>query len=43
MEPRPVRIAIRVAALLVMLFLYLPLIVIALNAFGSVQDPHAGR
>src|SRR4249919_1317879 len=39
MEPRPVRIAIRIAALLVMLFLYLPLIVIGLNAFGSSKIP----
>jgi len=39
MEPRPVRIAIRVAALVAMLFLYLPLIVIALNAFGSSKIP----
>src|SRR6266508_4590772 len=39
MEPRSVRIGIRVAALLVMLFLYLPLIVIGLNAFGSSKIP----
>jgi putative spermidine/putrescine transport system permease protein len=35
MEPRGVRIAIGAAAGLVMLFLYLPLLVIVLNAFGS--------
>ncbi len=35
MEPRAVKIAIGAAAALVMLFLYLPLIVIVLNAFGS--------
>jgi putative spermidine/putrescine transport system permease protein len=39
MEPRPVRIAVRIAALVVMLFLYLPLTVIALNAFGSSKIP----
>jgi len=39
MEPRPVRIAIRVASLGVMLFLYLPLAVIALNAFNPSKIP----
>ena len=39
MEPRPVRIVIRVAALLVMLFLYLPLVVIVLSAFNASRIP----
>ena len=39
MEPRPVRIAIRAGALVTMLFLYLPLLVIALNAFSSSKIP----
>jgi putative spermidine/putrescine transport system permease protein len=38
-EPRPVRIALRVAALLVMLFLYLPLLVIVLSAFNASRIP----
>jgi putative spermidine/putrescine transport system permease protein len=37
MEPRPVRIAIRAAAGVVMLFLYLPLVVIVLSAFNASQ------
>ena len=39
MEPRPVRIAIRTGAVVTMLFLYLPLAVIALNAFGASKIP----
>ncbi len=39
MEPRSVRIAIRAGALVTMLFLYLPLLVIALNAFSSSKIP----
>jgi putative spermidine/putrescine transport system permease protein len=39
MEPRPVRIAIRAGALVAMLFLYLPLVVIALNAFNASKIP----
>jgi putative spermidine/putrescine transport system permease protein len=39
MEPRSVRIAIRTGALVAMLFLYLPLLVIALNAFGASKIP----
>src|SRR5437763_7153981 len=39
MEPRAVRLAIAVAAGMVMLFLYLPLVVIVLNAFNSSHIP----
>jgi putative spermidine/putrescine transport system permease protein len=39
MEPRAVRIGIGVAAALVMAFLYLPLVVIVVNAFGSSRIP----
>ena len=39
MEPRPVRIAIRVASVGVMLFLYLPLAVIVLYAFSASKIP----
>jgi putative spermidine/putrescine transport system permease protein len=39
MEPRAVRIAIRAAAGVVMLFLYLPLVVIVLSAFNASQIP----
>jgi len=39
MEPRSVRIAIRSGALVAMLFLYLPLLVIAMNAFGASKIP----
>ena len=35
MEPRAVRVGLRVATTVVMLFLYLPLLVIVLNAFNS--------
>ena len=43
MEPRRVRIALRVAAAGVMLFLYLPLVVIVLFAFNASKHPGAGR
>jgi putative spermidine/putrescine transport system permease protein len=39
MEPRPIRIALRVATALVMLFLYLPLAVIVLYAFSASKIP----
>ena len=39
MEPRPVRIALRISAAAVMLFLYLPLAVIVLYAFSSSRIP----
>ena len=39
MEPRPSASLIRVAALLVMLFLYLPLVVIVLSAFNASRIP----
>ena len=39
MEPLPVRIALRVATVLVMLFLYLPLAVIVLYAFSASKIP----
>ena len=39
MEPLSVRIAIRVASLFVMLFLYLPLVVIVLYAFSASKIP----
>ena len=39
MEPLPVRIALRVATVVVMLFLYLPLAVIVLYAFSASKIP----
>jgi len=39
MEPRAVRITIKAGALVAMLFLYLPLLVIAMNAFGASKIP----
>jgi putative spermidine/putrescine transport system permease protein len=39
MEPRPVRIALRASAAVVMLFLYAPLAVIVLYAFSSSKIP----
>src|ERR1043165_5628313 len=39
MEPRSVRILITIGAGLVMLFLYLPLVVIVLSAFSSATIP----
>ena len=39
MEPRAVRFTIQAGALVAMLFLYLPLLVIGLNAFGASKIP----
>src|SRR6266571_603659 len=39
MEPRSIRIGLRVASALVMLFLYLPLVVIVLFAFSASRIP----